>query len=64
MGNEELQIDKAHAKIFARAIYRDIAAYIDSHQEEYQAFLREEMEAQYAKTKTTHRPSRGEHKAD
>ena len=38
---DTLQIDKAHAKIFARAIYKDIAVYVQSHQEEYQKYLEE-----------------------
>ena len=35
------QIDKAHVKIFARAVYKDIYAYVQSHQEDYQKYLSE-----------------------
>lgn len=42
MEKQKVQIDKAHAKIFARAIYKDIAAYVQSHKAEYQKYLEEE----------------------
>ena len=38
---EKPEIDTAHAKILARAIYRDVIAYVQSHQEEYQEYLKE-----------------------
>jgi len=34
----DYKVDKAHARIFARAIYKDIAAYMESHQEAYEEF--------------------------
>ena len=50
MEQDTPQIDKAHAKIFARAIYKDIAAYVQSHQEEYQKHLKEnESEEEHGK---------------
>jgi endonuclease YncB( thermonuclease family) len=49
-------IDREHAQIFARAIYRDIAAYVQTHQNEYQKFLMEEQE-NARKSKTSHRPN-------
>lgn len=42
MAQEQFQISQAQSRIFARAIYRDIAAYVDAHQEEYREFLRQE----------------------
>ncbi|HWQ41592.1 MAG TPA: hypothetical protein VN456_06105 [Desulfosporosinus sp.] len=42
MEQDKVQIDEAHAKIFARAIFNDIAAYVQSHPEEYQKYLEEE----------------------
>jgi len=32
------EINKIHARIFARAIYKDIASYIQSHQADYEKF--------------------------
>lgn len=61
---DELLIDAEYARIFARAIYRDIASYIQDHQEEYRAFLLEEAEDDNGKTTTTHRPKRGNSKAE
>ena len=34
------KISREQARIFAYAIYRDIAAYVGAHQEEYQEFLK------------------------
>lgn len=42
MAQDELKISPSQSKIFARAIYSDVAAYIQAHQEEYQKFLQEE----------------------
>lgn len=39
MEQPDIQISDQQARMFARAIYRDIYAYIRSHQEEYEAFL-------------------------
>ena len=38
------KISREQARIFAYAIYRDIAAYVGAHQEEYQEFLKTEEE--------------------
>lgn len=54
MGIEDYQIDKAHAKVFARAIYRDIAAYIEYHQEEYEEFLKQEKGGNSDEDKSTY----------
>lgn len=42
MAQEQFQISQAQSRIFARAIYADITAYVDAHQEEYREFLRQE----------------------
>ncbi|MCB7051400.1 hypothetical protein LIZ34_13705 [Intestinimonas butyriciproducens] len=42
MAQEQFQISQAQSRIFARAIYADIAAYVEAHQEEYREFLRQE----------------------
>lgn len=42
MADGEAKINSERARIFAYAIYRDITAYVESHQEEYQKFLLEE----------------------
>lgn len=42
MAQEQFQISQAQSRIFARAIYADITAYVEAHQEEYQEFLRQE----------------------
>ena len=39
METVNIRIDDNQAKIFARAIYSDITAYIEFHQDEYQRFL-------------------------
>ena len=61
--HDEIRIEPEHARIFARAIYRDVGSYIQAHQEEYQAFLIEEAEDNDGEITTTYRPQRGEHKA-
>ena len=55
MADKEIKISRERARMFAYVIYRDIAAYIESHQEEYQKFILEE-EALNGKDTTTHRP--------
>lgn len=42
MALEEFQISQAQSRIFARAIYKNISAYIEAHQKEYQEFLKQE----------------------
>lgn len=42
MAQEQFQISQAQSRIFARAIYADIAAYVKAHQEEYREFLSQE----------------------
>lgn len=42
MADKEIKISRERARMFAYVIYRDIAAYIESHQEEYQKFILEE----------------------
>ena len=44
MAQYEIKISQAQSRIFARAIYSDVIAYIETHQEEYQKFLAEESE--------------------
>ena len=42
----KIKLDKRQAKAIALTIFADIDAYIQAHPEAYQAFLKEEMEAQ------------------
>ena len=42
MAQELHQISHTQSRILARAIYKDITAYIVAHQEEYQKFLKPE----------------------
>ena len=55
MAQEQFQISQAQSRIFARAIYADIAAYIEAHQEEYREFLRQEEMSDGNKYQSTHR---------
>lgn len=55
MAQEQFQISQAQSRIFARAIYRDIAAYVNAHQEEYREFLRQEAMSDDNKNQSTHR---------
>lgn len=64
MADNEVKISREQARMFAYAIYRDIAAYVESHQEEYQKFINAKEDDLYAHDTTTHRPQRGEPKAD
>ena len=57
MGKNQVRVDNDQARILARAIYRDIAAYIESHQEEYHTFLQEERMHQNEKNQDTRRSS-------
>ena len=38
----DIVLDQKQAKVFARAIYRDVSAYICAHKEEFEQFLLEE----------------------
>ena len=58
MGDSEIRISPEQARIFAYAIYRDIAAYVESHQEEYQKYLLTEEDVLNAQGKAAHRPKR------
>ena len=63
MADKEIKISRERARMFAYVIYRDIAAYIESQQEEYQKFILEE-EALNGKDTTTHRPKRRSRKTN
>ena len=63
MADNKIKISRERARMFAYVIYRDIAAYIESHQEEYQKFLLEE-DAFNDKGTATHRPKRGRQKTN
>lgn len=63
MVDSNIKISRERARMFAYAIYRDIAAYIESHQEEYQKFLLEE-DTLNGKDKVAHRPKRHSKKAN
>lgn len=63
MADSEVKISREQARIFAYAIYRDIAAYVVSHQEEYQKFIKSE-DGSDGKNTTAHRPKRGRRKAN
>ena len=53
MADSEIKISREQARIFAYAIYRDIAAYVASHQEEYQKFIKSEDDSD-GKNTTAH----------
>lgn len=42
MEQSDTVISQKQARIFARAIYKNVAAYIQTHQEEYEQFLLEQ----------------------
>lgn len=42
MGQTDIVINQKQARIFARAICKDVSAYIHAHQREYEQFLLEE----------------------
>lgn len=64
MADNEMKISREQARMFASAIYRDIAAYVESHQEEYQKFINTEEDNLNGKDTAAHRPQRGRKKAD
>lgn len=45
MEQSDVVISKKQVQIFARAIYKNVSAYIQTHQEEYEQFLLEEKGA-------------------
>ena len=65
MDKDKIPIDRFHARIFARAIYRDIGAYIQMHQDEYKTFLCEQKQkgSSNVKIKNTYRLQKSERKA-
>lgn len=63
MTDNEVKISREQARIFAYAIYRDIAAYVASHQEEYQKFIKSEDDSDGENT-ASYRPKRGRRKAN
>lgn len=58
MADSEVKISREQARIFAYAIYRDIAAYVASHQEDYRKFTETE-DGSDGKDTAAHRPKRG-----
>lgn len=54
MAQLNIQLNQTQSRIFARAIYADISAYIDAHQEEYQQFLKESESVASNETESTH----------
>lgn len=54
MADNKLKISQGQARIFAYAIYHDVAAYVEAHQEEYQKFLKTEEESFNGKDTATH----------
>lgn len=64
MADNELKISREQARMFAYAIYRDIAAYVESHQEEYRKFTETEEEILDGKDASTRRPKRNRRKAN
>lgn len=64
MADNEIKISPERARMFAYVIYRDIATYIKSHQEEYQQFLLKEEDTFNGENTATHRPKRGGQKTN
>lgn len=56
MGQTDIVINQKQARIFARAICKDVSAYIHAHQREYEQFLLEEKgEDANDENQSTHR---------
>jgi hypothetical protein len=55
VAQEQFQISQAQSRKLARAIYADITAYVEAHQEEYLEFLRQEEIKNDRKDQGTHR---------
>lgn len=49
-----IQLNQTQSRIFARAIYTDIASYIEAHSEEYQKFLEECEDERTNEIESTH----------
>lgn len=59
MEQSDIVISQKQARIFARAIYKSVSAYIHTHQLEYEQFLLEEkgeMANENDENQSTHRP--------
>lgn len=54
MKQPDFKLSDQQAYVFARAIYMDISAYIQSHQEEYQEFLLQIESEEQSKDEGTH----------
>lgn len=54
MTQVNIQLNETQSRIFARAICKDISAYIKAHSDEYQNFLKECKEAETNETESTH----------
>lgn len=54
MAQEQFQISQEQSRIFARAIYADITAYVEAHQEEYRKFLRQEEMNSVSENQSSH----------
>lgn len=55
MAQEQFQISQSQSRIFARAIYADISAYVEANQGEYQEFLRQEEKDCDRENQSAHR---------
>lgn len=56
MGQTDIVISQKQARIFARAICKDVSAYIHAHQREYEQFLlKEKGEDANDENQSTHR---------
>ena len=54
MAQLKIELNQVQSKIFARAIYADITAYIEAHQEEYQKYLKESEIEETNETESTY----------
>lgn len=54
LAHVNIQLNQAQSRIFARAIYADIASYIETHSEEYQKFLEECEDERTNEIESTH----------
>lgn len=56
MTQADLYISEKQARIFARAIYKNVSAYIQTHQKEYEQFLLEQKgDDEHEEDQSTHR---------
>ena len=57
MEQSDIVISQKQARIFARAIYKNVPAYIQTHQQEYEQFLLEQKGVdEYEEDQSTYRP--------